>query len=92
MRSIILITTGMLIFLVWESRLPVVVKKNDDLESRMKEIEFDKAEETYLHQRRRYEHLRQIYPPNNKELMDAELKLKISRLDLELAGIRKDMD
>lgn len=92
MRSIILITAGMLIFLIWESKLPVAVKKTDDLRSRIKEIEFEKAEEVYLYLRGRCEQLRQIYPPNNKELMETELKMKISKLDLELAGIKKEMD
>ena len=72
--------------------MPVAVKKTDDSGSRIKEIEFEKAEEMYLYQRGRCEQLRQIYPPNNKELMEAEMKLKISRLDLELAGIKKEMD
>lgn len=82
----------MLIFLIWESKLPVAVKKTDDLGCRIKEIEFEKAEEKYLYQRGRCEQLRQVHSPNNKDLMEAELKLKISRLDLELAKIKKEMD
>jgi hypothetical protein len=94
MRLIILMTTGMLIFLFWESKLPVAVKNTDESLSRIriKEIEFEKAEETYLYHRARCEQMRQIHQPNHKELMEAELKLKLSRLDLELAGVKKDLD
>lgn len=86
-------TTFLMIFLVWESKQPVAVKKNEpDLRTRVKEIEFQKAEEIYLYHRSRCEQLREVHQPNHKDMMEAELKLKLSRLDLELASINKELD
>ena len=102
MRPIILATTGMLIFLLWESKLPMTVKKEDPdcvageerdhASHRVKQIQFEKAEEIYLHNRRRCEQLRSVHHHNHKDLMESELKLKLSWLDLELARINMNSE
>lgn len=92
----------MLIFLIWESKLPMTVKKEepdrvvkeeqDHASRRIKQIQFEKAEEIYLYHRRRCEQLRSVHHHNHKDLMESELKLKLSWLDLELARINMNSE
>lgn len=58
-----------------------------DPEIQVKELQLRKAEEICLHHGRRCEQLRSIHSPQNKDLMEAELKLKLSEIDVEIARL-----
>lgn len=92
MRKIIVMTFFMFIFLAWNSKIPSEVKvyENTDKESQIRELEYKAAEEVYLFWRSRCEQLRAIHPPQNKDLMEAELKLKLSKINLDIAKIILD--
>lgn len=93
MKKIIAATFFMFIFLAWQSKVPTEVKKVDcppDRDGLVRDLEFKKAEEIYLFCRARCEQLRSVHPHQNKDLMEAELKLKLSKIDLEIARLMLD--
>lgn len=82
------------IFLAYQSRLPVEVRKENtplELEALIKELEVKKAEEMYLFHKSRFEKMKSAYDPYNKNLMEEELKTKLSELDLEIAKLNKEI-
>ena len=82
--SILLILT----LLAWNHKRPHKTSVDSgDCRCRIRELEILKAEETYLYHTKRFEQLRSIHPLHNKEVMEAELKMKLSGIDLEIAKI-----
>lgn len=84
----------MLIFLAWNSKIPVEVQKKqspNELEITIKDFEVKKAEELYAFHKSRYEKMKSAYEPNNKNLMEEELKTRLSELDFEIAKVKKEI-
>lgn len=55
----------------------------------IRDLEIRKAEETHRFNTRRFEQLRNVHPEHYRDVMEAELKMKLSGLDLEIAKLRR---
>lgn len=60
---------------------------NRDMGSQIRELELKKAEEVHRYHRERWESLRKIHPAQNKDLMEAEMKMNLSGIDVEIARL-----
>ena len=92
----------MMLFLAFSARTqnegsgggPVLARhlrpSKENAQSRMQKIEVEKAEATYSHWTKRCELLSAGRGDDRKELMDAELKRELARLDLEMAKIKSE--
>lgn len=84
--------TILIILALLSKRPPKVelVNFRPDRDAQIRELELEKAENIRLYHRKRYEQLREIHPPHNKDFMDAELKMKLSEIDAEIAKLMCD--
>jgi hypothetical protein len=85
MKQVIVSVLMAATLLVWFYRKPYKASfEHSDCKCKIKELEIRKAEELYLFHTKRFEQLRSIYPLHNKDVMEAEIKMKLSGLDLEI--------
>ena len=93
MRTLVVFTIFMMTFLVVETKRPKMTsafEEKNPKEIRIKNLEKDKAEIIHKHYKDRYENLKGIHNHNNKDVKEAELKLGLSRIDLEIAKIKSE--
>lgn len=92
MRQIIVLTLCSFIFLALETKNPAEVRVNATMDeaTRIRQLEFMRFQEINKYAKARCEQLRDIHPQNNKDLMEAELRLILSEIDLDIARIIKE--
>lgn len=93
MKNSIIAFMTILIVLALLSKRPAKIEPAEfrpDRDAHIRELELEKAEEIRLYHRRRYEQLRELHPPQNKDFMEAELKMKLSEIDAEIARLMCD--
>lgn len=90
MKKMIVFIMGVMILMALASKRngkAMFCELNNDRGSQIRELELRKAEEVHRYYKERWEALQKIHPPQNKDLMEAEMKMNLSRIDVEIARL-----